>query len=239
MQNLIRFLVCLLFLGPFSGKIAFGQVYEKKIIEYVRKISQGRSDQVIKKLPELERKLPHSAGLIYIEGLISDDGDEALRCFRIIADSFPHSEWADDALARMFEYYGCLGMSEEAEVNIERLHSQYPQSAYIKTNYLAEIKPISEDSLTYIQSDKKGTDFAIQIGAFSIRENAEKLRKNFDADGYRADIYENLLDGKNVLYLVWIGNYASAGEASQHLPEIKSRYKIEGLIRPRISWKKW
>ncbi len=210
------------------------QMYERKIIEYVRMVSKGQSIQVASKLPDLKRKIPRSAGLIYVEGLVATRGDEAIRCFSIIADSFPHSEWADDALARLFEYHQNSGKPNEAEENFERLRSEYPASPYLSTNYLRDIR-FSD----YQPQQERGNDYAVQIGAFSIRENAEKLQQRFSSEGYNADVYENLLDGKNLLFLVWVGSFGNNEEAQRVQGEIKAKYNIDGLIRMRSSWKKW
>jgi len=210
------------------------QTYERKIIEYVRMISKGQSVQVASKLPDLKKKIPRSAGLIYVEGLIATKGDEAIRCFSIIADSFPHSEWADDALARLFEFNQNSGSLTEADGNFERLRSEHPSSPYLTTNYLRDIR-----FANYQPHEDSGNDYAVQIGAFSIRENAEKLQQRFNSEGYKSDVYENFLDGKNLLFLVWVGSFNNQQEADNLRSEIKEKYNIDGLIRMRSSWKKW
>jgi hypothetical protein len=222
------------FLILINSYFVSAQMYERKIIEYVRMVSKGQSIQVASKLPDLKKKIPRSAGLIYIEGLVATRGDEAIRCFSIIADSFPHSEWADDALARLFEYHQNSGEPNEAEGNFERLRSEYPASPYLSTNYLRDIR-FSD----YQPQQEQGNDYAVQIGAFSIRENAEKLQQRFSSEGYNADVYENLLDGKNLLFLVWVGSFSNNEEAQRVQGEIKAKYNIDGLIRTRSSWKKW
>jgi hypothetical protein len=213
---------------------AGAQLYEKKIIEYVKMISAGQGEHVALKLPDFKKKIPRSAGLIYVEGLIATKGDEAIKCFKIIADSFPHSDWADDAIARLFEYHQSVGDPKDAEQNFDRLKTEYPTSPYLTTNYLRDIR-FSQDKLPQNQEN----DYAVQIGAFTIRENAEKLRQRFITEGYKVDIYENLLDGKTLLYLVWVGSFGTAEEAQHLYIEIKTKYNIDGLIRIRSSWKKW
>jgi hypothetical protein len=240
MQNLIRCLFLLLFFCICLSSPAPAQIYEKKILEYVRKISEGRSEQVVSKLPDLMKKMPNHAGLIYIEGLVASDENESIRCFKMISDSFPHSEWADDALVRMFEYYESKGMWPEAETRLEKLTADYPNSPYLKTNYLSQVSFTGGDTIPQPTVERRqGTEFAIQVGAFAIRKNAEKLQRQFAAGGYRADVYENLLDGKNLLYLVWIGSYPTMEDAQAHLKEIKTKFNIDGVLRPRSNWKRW
>jgi hypothetical protein len=234
MKNIHFYSIFLLaFILVHAGSVR-AQTYERKIIEYVRMISKGQTEQVASKLPDLKKKIPRSAGLIYVEGLVASNGDEAIRCFSIIADSFPHSEWADDALARLFEYHQNSGSPNEAEGNFERLRTEYPASPYLSTNYLRDVR-----FANYHSQQVQGGDYAVQIGAFSIRENAEKLQQRFLAEGYNVDIYENLLDGKNLLYLVWIGSFNNENEAQRIQTEVKTKYNIDGLIRMRSAWKRW
>jgi len=216
------------------------QLYEKKIIEYVRMISEGRSDIVKNKVLDLQKKIPRAAGLIYIEGLIASNENEYIKCFNVIVDSFPHSEWADDALARLFEYHMREGKQDDAERNYQVLQSDFPSSPYLTTGYLMQERLSTENPQSGPPlSQKNGEEWAIQIGAFSIRDNAEKLRQRFASEGYAVNVYENLLDGKNLLYLVWVGSFPNADEARPLIKEIKMKYNIDGVPRVRTSWKKW
>ncbi len=76
-------------------------------------------------------------------------------------------------------------------------------------------------------------ELAIQLGAFALKKNALRLQQRLRAIGYHADIFENLIDGKNLLYLVWVGSYPSEEAAKPDLDSIKARIKIEGVARPR------
>jgi len=82
-------------------------------------------------------------------------------------------------------------------------------------------------------SENAVKEYAIQVGAFAKKENAERLKKRIQTAGYRVDIYENLLDGQRLLYLVWVGVYLSEESAQPDVAVIKSKFKIDGVIRPR------
>lgn len=239
-KELLNSLVAFSIFTVFYHTTSIAQIYEKKIFEYIRLISEGQSEAVAPKISDLKKKIPRSAGIIYIEGLIATDEDESIRCFNIIADSFPRSEWADDALARLFEYHFRVGTSTEAEASFQKLHSKYPSSPYLTTGYIQQER-LAQDSYTYNKEKPRmqGQEYAIQIGAFSIKQNAEKLKKRFSSDGYDANLYENFIDGKNLLYLVWIGAFNTAEEAQPMLQEINKKYNIEGVLRMRSLWKKW
>ncbi|MBI5022380.1 MAG: SPOR domain-containing protein [Ignavibacteriales bacterium] len=188
----------------------------------------------------MQRKIPRTAGIIYVEGLIASNENESIRCFRTIVDSFPRSEWADDALARLFEYNLQSGTFAEAEQSFKKLENTYPSSPYVTTGYLNQQRT-NQDSFSSRnnQPRAKGEEWAVQIGAFSLKENAVKLQQKLVANGYRSTVYENLLDGKNLLYLVWVGTFDTADEARPLLKELKTKFNINGVLRMRTSWKKW
>ncbi len=239
-KEILHYFVIFSIFTTFYQAISYAQAYEKKIFEYVRLISEGQSETVVPKINDLKKKIPRSAGIIYIEGLIATDENESIRCFNIIADSFPRSEWADDALARLFEYHFRVGTSTEAEASFQKLFSKYPSSPYITTGYIQQER-LGQNSYAYNKEQPRmqGQEFAIQIGAFSIKKNADKLKKRFSLAGYDANLYENFIDGKNLLYLVWIGAFKTAEDAQPTLQEIKKKYNIEGVLRMRSLWKKW
>lgn len=237
MENKLRWVVNSLLFVFFCVNTTYPQLYEKKIFEYVRMVSEGKSEEVASKLPGLKTKFPNAAGMIYIEGLLASNGEEAVKCFRVITDSFPGSEWADDALARLFEYHIRSGDPREAESNYQRLKKEFPQSPYLTTGYLQQER-LSSDTFAFTPKNR-GEIWAIQMGAFAVKKNAENLRDKIAADGYLVNVYENLLDGKNLLYLVWVGMFATPDEAKGLLKELKERYNIDGVLRVRQSWKKW
>jgi hypothetical protein len=234
-----RFFFALLFVF-LAYSVLYTQVYERKIVEYVRLISEGKSDLVEPKVSDLQRKIPRTAGIIYVEGLIATNEHESVRCFRTIIDSFPKSEWADDALARLFEYNLQSGTFSEAEQSFKKLENTYPSSPYVTTGYLNQQR-LNQDNLASrdTQPRAQGEEWAVQIGAFSLKENAVKLQQKLISNGYRSSVYENLLDGKNLLYLVWVGTFDTADEARPLLKELKTKFNINGVLRMRTSWKKW
>lgn len=80
-------------------------------------------------------------------------------------------------------------------------------------------------------------EYAIQVGAFSVLENALTLSDRLQAAGLQSVIYENLLDGRNTLHLVWVGRYRKPEEAGPDLERIERLTGIRGVLRERMLWK--
>jgi len=239
MQQAIRILLLMIIIGSFSPVASFAQQSDRLIIHYVQSVSKGHSDEIATQLPAIEKTLPRSAGLLYIEGLVATNGDAAIHLFHTVADSFPTSDWADDALMRLAEYYSNVGSRQSADDMIHRLTSAYPRSPYITTRYIDGIQNVQDDTSSRPITTTEGVEYAIQVGAFAIKENAERFQKQFIAEGYITMVYENFLDGKNLLYLVWIGSYPTREAAELQMKEVNLRHKIKTILRTRSKWKKW
>ena len=68
--------------------------------------------------------------------------------------------------------------------------------------------------------------YSLQIGAFSKKESAEKLKNIAKAKGYEAFIKESKLNGK-ILYKVCIGKYSTITEAKKHISQITKDLKVK------------
>ena len=232
-------LVSILIITVISSNAVFSQPKKPKIIEYVRMISEGKEDRVTTDLPFIKSKIQDRPSVSYVEGLLASDGITAIKYFRIVADSFPNNEWGDDALVRIAEIYNNTGMRQPMEETIQRLRQNYPQSPYITSNYISHISDDSAESPQPVMLGEQRDEYAIQLGAFSVRENAVKYQQQLKTNGLQADIFENFLDGKNLLFLVWVGSYQTLQDAKQNLGVIRQRYGVKGIIRTRSSWRRW
>ena len=206
---------------------------EPAIEKRLEMIRSGRMDEVNAELPSLLTRYQHHPGVLYLQGLLTSDGTEAVKIFQSIADNFAESEWADDALYKIYQYYYSLGLYKTAGQNYERLRKDYPTSPY-----LVKEKPRSvtrePDEGEKVRSPRGSDDgaFAVQVGAFSTAENAHRQKKFFQSIGESVDILNKVKRGRS-FYLVWIGNFKSYEEAWKFGSELKGRYKIESIVVAR------
>ena len=61
----------------------------------------------------------------------SYNGTEAMKDYQSIVDNFPKSEWADDALYAIYQYYYSLGLYKTADLKFQQLKKEYPASPYL------------------------------------------------------------------------------------------------------------
>jgi len=215
----------------------------------VRMVEEGRASEVKQALPALVAKYPSHPGVLYLQGRLAKNGIEAARFYQSILDNYPRSEWADDALYRLYLYYYSLGLARTAELKMWQLRKEYPNSPFIKEPLASDTSHGDGRALTIItptptpsqppQPSGTGSEgkvssgaYAIQVGAFSSVDNATRLKSFFEELGYQVEVQNKVRAGRS-LYLVWIGSFATAGDAKRFGAEIKAKHKVESIVVTR------
>ncbi len=123
-----------------AGVLALSSVFAQQpnIEQYVAMFESGQQDAVREKLPELLRKYSDDPGVLYLQALLTTDGAEAVRQYQKIVDTYPNSVWADDALYKVYKFYYAIGLYRTAELKLEQLRTNYPNSRYISGRTLPE-----------------------------------------------------------------------------------------------------
>ena len=209
-----RFIISLLFLLTIN--IA-GQGID--ISDYLKKIETGKIEEVKEKLPELKTKYPLDPSVLFLEGILTENGKTSVSIFSTVVNTYPQSRYADAAVYRIYSYYYALGMSPESASWLGKLKKNYPSSPYIK---IAEKNnKISDQKIKY--------KYTIQAGAFSNKENANALKKQFIDAGYSSEIKDKTVAG-TIFQVVYVGKFTTEEEAKNFLQQINSQYNLDGRV---------
>jgi len=209
------------------------------ITPYLKKVEAGEKEEVIGKIPGLKQLYPNSPSLIYLEGLLTEDGEKAVEVYKILVDKYPNSKYADDAIYRIYTYYSAINELNKAEFFLKRLKTEYPESPYLK---LAEkvtftekgkTKTIKEEPKIYPSVKEKVAakdyKFTVQAGAFTRKENALKLKADFDKAGYSSQVIEKSVGG-SLFHVVYVGKFTTDEEAKSFLGMINTKFKLQGWV---------
>lgn len=221
--------IILLLLFVFIGTITLS-AQEIDINPYLKEIEKGNiiTEEELQKLKE---EYPNSSSLIFLEGLVSNDGEKALKIYNEFLHDFPESDYADAALFRIYSYHFSVGSYEQADITLQKLKRNFPSSPYLK---LAGNKNFSIRNEEKTISDKKSYSglsgkYTIQAGAFSNHANAINLQKNFENSGYISEIKDKNVGGTD-FKVVYVGVFNTHEEAESFLSIINSRFKLSGKI---------
>ena len=83
---------------------------------------------------------------------------------------------------------------------------------------------------------EKTINFRIQVGAFSVKENADKKQDYFKDHGYPVEISRREITS-GYLYIVRIGEFETYNEAKNALSELKSKHPSEDGIVIKVAGK--
>ncbi len=221
---------------------ALAQEAPPPIERYVSMIEAGQGDPVRAELPELMAKYPNNPGVLYLQGLLTKEGAEAVRIYQSIVDNHPKSEWADDALYRVYQFYQAIGLFRTAELKLNQLKRDYPKSKYVTGMPEASPSPVAEERTPPAPTRPAEPappkpaavqgQFALQVGAYSTQVNADKQKLFFEDLGYPVEVISKTKDGRT-LFTVNIGNFATYDEAKAKSAALKKQYNVDSFVVTR------
>jgi hypothetical protein len=209
------------------------------ITSYLKKIEAGEKQEVIEKIPGLKKTHPSSSSVIYLEALLTEDGEKAFQIYKSLVDKFPNSKYADDAIYRIYTYFSAIDKTDKAEFFFNRLKTEYAESPYIK---LASRITFSEDSKVTVKTEESKTTipvkekpvekefkYTVQAGAFTRKDNALKLKTDFNKAGYSSQVFEKSVGG-SIFHVVNVGKFKTDEEAKSFLNLINLKFKLQGWV---------
>jgi TolA-binding protein len=103
---------------------------EPDIRRRLEMIEKGQAEAVRAELPSMMTNYQNNPGVMYLQAVLTTDGTEAAKLYQNIVDNFPKSEWGDDALYKLYQYYYSIGLYKTADQKLTQLKEEYPFSAY-------------------------------------------------------------------------------------------------------------
>ena len=89
-------------------------LYSQDVDKYLGLINEGRIDDVISALPELEALYKNDPSILFLKALVSEDGEKALLIYRDILKNYPDHKFADDVAMKIGEYLFSRGLYTQA-----------------------------------------------------------------------------------------------------------------------------
>jgi len=215
---------------------------EIDIVPYLKKIESGNLEEVKEDLVDLKNEHPDDPSVMFLDGVLTENGQQAVVIYQNILDNFPQSKYADAALYRIFSYYYALGLYETAKEKLKLLIKNYPASPYIK---IAEqsVLPGGENILVTEETSgeqngqtlpEQSYEFTIQAGAFTNFENAVSLKNDLEKAGILARIREKNVGG-TTFHIVYAGQFVTHEDAEEFLQIINTKFDLTGRVVP-INW---
>lgn len=206
---------------------------EVDISDALNEIESGNFRNAKTLLQELKKTNPDDPSVIFLDGVLTSNGDEALIKYSTVYEKFPKSKYADASLYKIFSYYYSLGYYKKAEDYLAKLKTEFPNSEYIKIadRSIPDSDEVSKLPQTRLDPVNENINykFTIQAGAFLNADNAKKLSGQLSNDGYKIRITTKDIGG-SVFTIVNIGEFETENEVNQVLKILFDKYHLKGRI---------
>ena len=103
----IRFIIIYYFI---NAVLLFSQDIDK----YLGLINEGRINDVVTALPELEALYKNDPSVHYLRAIVTEDAEKALLIYRDILKNYPDNKFADDVAMKIGEYLFSRGLYTQA-----------------------------------------------------------------------------------------------------------------------------
>ena len=120
---MMRLIVILLFISTLFAQEGIEQLIEN--------LQLGETEESLSALPALTRDFPNHAGVMYLAALLETDGDKAREQYQQLYKHHPNSEYSDDAVMKIAEYYYAAGLYIKSSEWSKRMPRYYARSEHI------------------------------------------------------------------------------------------------------------
>ncbi len=214
---------------------------EVNIIPYLKSIEKGEAQSVSSKIPELKKEYPNDPSILFLDAILTQDGIKAVGKFLTVANKYPKSNYADADLFRVYSYYFSLGKYKSAKDYLSLLSKNYPDSPYLSianknipdkdeiilTDLSHPTPPENSDSQSQ-KTDLK-SNYYIQAAAFTLLENAQKLKTKLDNGGYNTLLKEKEIGG-TTFHVIYVEGFSNKEDAEKALKSIDSKFDLSGKV---------
>lgn len=231
MEKQFKFIFLLSFIFISSINI-FSQ--EVNIVPYLKQIDNGQKVKALSHLAELKDDYPDDPSVMFLEGVLTENGQDAVAIYTEIINEYPNSKYADAAVFRIYSYYYALGLYGTANSFLNRLKKDYPKSPYIK---IAEQR--TETTTMPLSAKKKPLppksknkiiyNYTIQAGAFTISANAGHLKTRFENAGFYSTIKDKNVAG-TIFHVVYVGKFETEESAKKALNIIDKQFNLQTRV---------
>jgi len=228
----MRILLYIFITGLLLSAQLFAQ--EVDIVPALKKVEAGEIEAARQLLKEFKQSQPTNPSVMFLDAVLTDNGEDALFKYERVYKKYPKSQYADASVYRIFSYYFALGIYKKAETYKQLLLSKYPHSPYVKAanRNIPDIEldnSVTQTTRNIDDNSQSSNKFTVQAGAFLNIANAKKLLNNLSAQGYAAEITAKDIGGA-ILNVVTAGKFSSKAEARNFLNFLKSDYHLNGRI---------
>ena len=210
---------------------------QSEIDEMIKEVYAGKTSSAFEEMPRMKREFSDIPSLLFLDALIDQDIDRSIDKFKKFFKYYESSEYADDAIMKISEYYYTKGSYIESSKWLKKINLYYPESEHINRSLNLYIRALSlsgkEDTAKqYLQTFKKkypdSTFDTYILDNYDVASKQKLDKKDGKSTLLQAveDLKESLTpkqkNKKKYRYSVQIGAYSNMDNAVQVRDELLS-----------------
>ena len=105
---------------------------QKNIDVLIQQVLGGVKDSATIYLPEIESQYPNNPKMLFLKGLLETNGDKAMQTFVDLYNSHPTSDYGDDSVMKVAEFYYTSGLYVKSAEWLKKMPLFYSRSEHIE-----------------------------------------------------------------------------------------------------------
>ena len=98
----------------------------------IQEVLSGSKDSAAIYLPAIETQYPNNPNMLFLKGLMETNGEEAMQIFVKLYNNHPTSEYGDDSVMKIAEYYYASGLYVQSAGWLKKMPLYYSRSEHIE-----------------------------------------------------------------------------------------------------------
>ena len=98
----------------------------------IQEVLSGSKDSAAIYLPMIETQYPNNPNMLFLKGLMETNGEEAMQVFVKLYNNHPTSEYGDDSVMKIAEYYYASGLYVQSAGWLKKMPLYYSRSEHIE-----------------------------------------------------------------------------------------------------------
>ena len=236
-------------------------VAQKPTIDmYIQQVAKSLTTDAKKALPDLLIDRPDDPGVMFLHASLVEDSKRALPLFERIVQSYPTSEWADDALSRVI-LLACIEKdAAKAKDGFRKMRDLYSSSPLLPITFdalrmsvgapPAAATPAAESAAkpaaatapaATAKKDTPAEDasapvlekpYTLNTKILPSKAEAQKVLDSFKAKRMRARMAEKWVTGKRN-WVIQVGEYETEVAAARDIEVVRSICKSKPVVVKR------
>ena len=105
---------------------------QKQLDMLIHDVLSGSKDSAAIYLPVIEKQYPNNPNMLFLKGLMETNGEEAMEIFVKLYSNHPTSDYGDDAVMKVSEYYYASGLYVQSAEWLKKMPLFYSRSEHIE-----------------------------------------------------------------------------------------------------------